>query len=67
MEVSVSLIGHSFTNDVEILRILNKQDKPTGSKLIADELKEKGFKIVEKVNLEPYEKDHIALLVEKNF
>ena len=23
MEVSVSLIGHSFTNDVEILRILN--------------------------------------------
>ena len=30
-------------------------------------LKEKGFKIVEKVKLEPYEKDHIALLVEKNF
>ena len=24
-------------------------------------------KIVEKVKLEPYEKDHIALLVEKNF
>ena len=30
-------------------------------------LKEKGFKIIEKVKLEPYEKDHIALLVKKNF
>lgn len=30
-------------------------------------LKEKGFKIIEKVKLEPYEKDHVALLVEKNF
>ena len=30
-------------------------------------LKEKGFQIVEKVKLEPYEKDHIAFLVEKNF
>jgi len=30
-------------------------------------LKERGFKIIEKVKLEPYEKDHIALLVEKNF
>ena len=30
-------------------------------------LKEKGFRIVEKVKLEPYEKDHIAFLVEKNF
>ena len=30
-------------------------------------LKEKGFKIIEKVKLEPYEKDHIALLVEKSF
>ena len=30
-------------------------------------LKEKDFKIVEKVKLEPYEKDHIAFLVEKNF
>jgi len=30
-------------------------------------LKEKGFKIIEKIKLEPYEKDHIALLVEKNF
>ena len=30
-------------------------------------LREKGFKIIEKVKLEPYEKDHIAFLVEKNF
>ena len=30
-------------------------------------LKEKGFGIIEKVKLEPYEKDHIGLLVEKNF
>ena len=30
-------------------------------------LKEKGFKIIEKIKLEPYEKDHIAFLVEKNF
>ena len=30
-------------------------------------LKEKGFRIIEKVKLEPYEKDHIGLLVEKNF
>ena len=28
---------------IEILRILNEQEKPTGSKLIADELKNKGF------------------------
>lgn len=30
-------------------------------------LKSKGFKIIEKVKLEPYEKDHMAFLVEKNF
>ena len=30
-------------------------------------LKEKGFKIIEKIKLEPYEKDHMAFLVEKNF
>ena len=30
-------------------------------------LKEKGFKIIEKVKLEPYEKDHISFIVEKNF
>jgi fibrillarin-like pre-rRNA processing protein len=28
---------------------------------------EKGFKIIDKVKLEPYEKDHIALVVERNF
>ena len=30
-------------------------------------LKEKGFKIIENVKLEPYEKDHVAFLVERNF
>ena len=30
-------------------------------------LKEKGFKIIEKVKLEPYEKDHIGFLVRKDF
>lgn len=39
-------------------KIFKEQEK----KLIS-----KGFKIIEKVKLEPYEKDHIALLVEKNF
>ena len=27
----------------------------------------KGFKIIEKVKLEPYEKDHIAFLVRRSF
>lgn len=30
-------------------------------------LKEKGFTVLEKIKLEPYEKDHIAFLVKKNF
>ena len=36
-------------------------------KIEEKKLKEKGFKIIEKVKLEPYEKDHIAFLIEKNF
>ena len=36
-------------------------------KLQETKLKEKGFKIIEKVKLEPYEKDHIAFLVSKSF
>ena len=36
-------------------------------KMEEKKLIEKGFKIIEKVKLEPYEKDHIAFLVEKNF
>ena len=28
---------------------------------------EKGFKIIEKIKLEPYEKDHMAFIVKKNF
>lgn len=30
-------------------------------------LKEKGFSIIEKIKLEPYEKDHICFLVKKSF
>ena len=33
---------------IEILRILSVQEKPTGSKLIADELKNKGFNLGER-------------------
>ena len=33
---------------IEILRVLAKQDQPTGSKLISDELKEKGFNLGER-------------------
>ena len=36
-------------------------------KMQEKKLKEKGFKIIEKVKLEPYEKDHIALLTQKTF
>ena len=36
-------------------------------KLQEKKLKEKGFQIIEKTKLEPYEKDHIALLVKKSF
>ncbi|MBR2556812.1 MAG: hypothetical protein IKE95_00355, partial [Methanobrevibacter sp.] len=33
---------------IEILRILSVQEKPTGSKYIADELKEKGYNLGER-------------------
>lgn len=33
----------------------------------ANKIKSKGYSIVEKIKLEPYEKDHVAFLVEKNF
>ena len=36
---------------IEILRILNEQNKPTGSKLIAEELKNKGFNLGERAVL----------------
>ena len=47
---------------IEILRILNKQKKPTGSKLIADELKEKGFNLGERAV-----RYHMQILDEKGF
>lgn len=33
----------------------------------ANKIKSKGYSIIEKVKLEPYEKDHIAFLVERSF
>lgn len=47
---------------IEILRILNKQNKPTGSKLIADELKEKGFNLGERAV-----RYHMQILDEKGY
>ena len=40
------------------------------NKIFKDEdkkIKENGYSILEKIKLEPYEKDHIAFLVEKSF
>ncbi|MBR3197553.1 MAG: DUF128 domain-containing protein [Methanobrevibacter sp.] len=47
---------------IEILRILSKHDKPTGSKLIADELKEKGFNLGERAV-----RYHMQVLDEKGY
>ena len=47
---------------IEILRILNEQEKPTGSKLIADELKNKGFNLGERAV-----RYHMQILDEKGY
>ena len=47
---------------IEILRILSKQDQPIGSKLIADELKEKGFNLGERAV-----RYHMKILDEKGY
>ena len=47
---------------IEILRILNDQNKPTGSKLIADELKNKGFNLGERAV-----RYHMQILDEKGY
>jgi hypothetical protein len=47
---------------IEILRVLSKQDQPTGSKLIADELKEKGFNLGERAV-----RYHMQILDEKGY
>ncbi|MBR3155649.1 MAG: DUF128 domain-containing protein, partial [Methanobrevibacter sp.] len=47
---------------IEILRILNTQDKPTGSKLIADELKNKGYNLGERAV-----RYHMQILDEKGY
>ena len=47
---------------IEILRILSAQSKPTGSKLIADELKNKGFNLGERAV-----RYHMQILDEKGY
>lgn len=47
---------------IEILRILNKQDKAIGSKVIADELKNKGFNLGERAV-----RYHMQILDEKGY
>ena len=47
---------------IEILNILNKQERPVGSKLIADKLKEKGFNLGERAV-----RYHMQILDEKGF
>ena len=47
---------------IEILRILSVQDKPTGSKFIADELKNKGFNLGERAV-----RYHMQILDEKGY
>ena len=47
---------------IEILRVLSKQDQPTGSKLIANELKEKGFNLGERAV-----RYHMQILDEKGY
>ncbi len=47
---------------IEILRILDKKDRPIGSKLIADELKEKGFNLGERAV-----RYHMQILDEKGY
>ena len=47
---------------IEILRFLSSQEKPTGSKVIADELKEKGFNLGERAV-----RYHMQILDEKGY
>ena len=47
---------------IEILRILSKHEQPTGSKVIADELKEKGFNLGERAV-----RYHMQILDEKGY
>ena len=67
---NMNLIGRENATGVLMIkaRSIDVVQKP--KKIFKQEekkLKEKGFKIIEKVKLEPYEKDHIAFVVEKNF
>ncbi|WP_405294438.1 NrpR regulatory domain-containing protein [Methanobrevibacter sp.] len=55
-------MSESESRIIEILRILAKQEKPIGSKLIADELKEKGFNLGERAV-----RYHMQILDEKGY
>ena len=55
-------MSESETRMIEILRILAKQENPIGSKLIADELKEKGFNLGERAV-----RYHMQILDEKGY
>ena len=56
------LMSESEHRMIEILRILSTQDKPTGSKLIADELRNKGFNLGERAV-----RYHMQILDEKGY
>ena len=67
---NMNLIGKDNTIGILMIkaRSIDVVQKP--KKIFKEEekkLRENGFKIIEKVKLEPYEKDHIAFVVEKNF
>lgn len=55
-------MSESETRMIEILRILSEQDKPIGSKFIADELKNKGFNLGERAV-----RYHMQILDEKGY
>ena len=55
-------MSESESRMIEILRVLSKQEKPIGSKVIADELKEKGFNLGERAV-----RYHMQILDEKGY
>lgn len=50
------------SRSIDVTKAPNKIFKEEGSKL-----KTSGFKVIEKINLEPYEKDHMAFVCEFSF
>ena len=67
---NMNLFSKEYTQGLLMIkaRSINVTIKP--KKIFKEEekkIKEKGFKIIEKIKLEPYEKDHIGFLIEKSF